>query len=547
MGGSMTVPAARQRPVLARPADAPRRELAVLLVVALAMLLTLPLPFGSDQALFATGARELAGGAALYRDFWDIKQPGIYLFHLAARVLGSGPVALRLLELAWTLGLAVLLQRGSRGWFRRPRLSTLLPLAVVLPYALSARAYTLQVEWLVQLPLVAVLVLARRGARSQGRWSWVAAGAAGGVVCLFKLLLAPLVLLLLVAPLITAHRSGRGGAPVRALLLAGAGLVGVLAALMVAPAAAAGSLGLLWRTVVLYPPLVAATPEQHTLELVGLLARRAVRVYSCTGVLALLGLLVWVRSRPARRAAATGGTDPAPRLAMLGWVLLAALLVAQQRWSDYQVYLVIVPVGILAVAGVDAILVRAAEFGDGLPARLRLGLVAGAAVLALPGVASAALPVRAHLQHGLALRAEDREAWRRQLSPEYAAATAEVDAVRPLLAPGFSLYVLGTPLYYPALGRDQALEVNGFSPQQLVPRQWAELTREFLRTRPSVVRVDARAEGPLAVGSPTIEAALRTDYRVLRTSPDEPLRRGTWYALIGPPGTPAPHADGAQL
>lgn len=540
---------ARAAPSRRRPAPL---ELAVLAVVAAAMAVTLPLPFNADQALFATGAREIAHGALYYRDFWDIKQPGIYLFFAAARALGGGPMALHVLELLWTLALAVVLQRCSRDWFSRAWLSAALPLAVVLPYALSARAYTLQVEWLAQAPLVACLALALRGAATGRGRDWAAAGLAAGIVLVGKLLLAPIVLVLVVAALVRAHRAG---AP-RRTLAAALGAVAAGAAAVLASAAApfliAGAGGLLWRTTVVYPPLVARTPEQHTGELAGLLARRGLRVYSATGVLAATGLLLGARARRTGGAAAVGGpagprTGGAPVGALVGWVLAAVAVVSQQRWSDYQVYLVLAPVGILAAVGVDRLLSVLARAPAGRRRVLRTAVAVAIAVLALPGLAGLVAPLRASVSHRLALTADDREAWRRAVSPEYAAAQAELEAVRPLLPAGASLYVLGSPLYYTGLGADQALEINGFSPQQLVPRQWQELTREFQRTHPRVVRVDARAEAPLRAGSPVVADALRTDYRVLRTSPEDPLTRGTWYVLAGPTGPAAPHADGTRL
>ncbi|MBC5800519.1 MAG: hypothetical protein GIX03_06610 [Candidatus Eremiobacteraeota bacterium] len=37
-------------------------------------------PFSGDQALFFVGAKTLHAGGTLYRDYWDIKQPGIFAF-----------------------------------------------------------------------------------------------------------------------------------------------------------------------------------------------------------------------------------------------------------------------------------------------------------------------------------------------------------------------------------------------------------------------------------------------------------------------------------
>ena len=59
----------------------------VLAAVILVGLIHLPYPFDGDQALFTTGASKIYRGATLYRDFWDLKQPGIFGFYLLGGVL----------------------------------------------------------------------------------------------------------------------------------------------------------------------------------------------------------------------------------------------------------------------------------------------------------------------------------------------------------------------------------------------------------------------------------------------------------------------------
>src|SRR4249919_2061776 len=90
----------------------------VLGVIALLGILAAPLPFTGDQALFASGARQLARGGVLYRDFWDVKQPGIYLWYLGGGALfGYSEVALHLVEVAYQLAFAVVLIVTLRGRF----------------------------------------------------------------------------------------------------------------------------------------------------------------------------------------------------------------------------------------------------------------------------------------------------------------------------------------------------------------------------------------------------------------------------------------------
>lgn len=58
----------------------------------------LPYPLNSDSALFLLMAREMAEGARLYVDVWDVKQPGVFWFYLTAGYLfGFEPLAPQLL------------------------------------------------------------------------------------------------------------------------------------------------------------------------------------------------------------------------------------------------------------------------------------------------------------------------------------------------------------------------------------------------------------------------------------------------------------------
>ncbi|HVU74100.1 MAG TPA: hypothetical protein VHE83_14140 [Mycobacteriales bacterium] len=538
--------------------SARRRDAVVLGIIAVLMLALLPMPLNADDSLYAVGAKELAHGATYYRDLWDIKQPGIYLWFRLARVFGAGFVGVQVLNLVWTLALSVVLQRGSRGWFRHAWMSSALPLLVAAPYAITARPYSLQVEWLVQLPLAATLVLAA-GARQRPVARLALAGLCGGVVLAFKLLLAPLVAIALIMGLVRARRAGaRPGALAGAALAAGAAAL-VAPAGTILPLLAHDSWGLVWRTTTLYPRLVGKLPSQHTGDLLEQMLRRSVRLYSLTLTLGLVGLAGQWHDR---RRGAGRRPEGTPVLTAAVLVVAAVLLISVQRWSDYQPYLLIGPVGILSAEGIDRLALRARELtherGEaGQPGarrsvgqrRARIAVVVAAAVaLGAPAAAQAVLLVKATLGHGAGITASGRLGWREEVSPEYADVHSEASAVRTVV-PGGSTYIVGNPLYYTELGREQALEINGFIPGQLVGRQWQELTRELLRTRPEVVFVDKVSLPLIREAAPAFVAELVSDYTVVRDSSGISPRRGIWYVRRpGVAGGPAaPHADGAHL
>ena len=91
----------RERPVAGRAIEARGSHVpfaldaAVFATIVVLGLVTVFLPYTGDQALFARAAREIGRGAVYYRDFWDIKQPGIYWWFVGAGGVSPGHTASR--------------------------------------------------------------------------------------------------------------------------------------------------------------------------------------------------------------------------------------------------------------------------------------------------------------------------------------------------------------------------------------------------------------------------------------------------------------------
>ena len=172
-------------------------DLAFLAAILLLGLINLPQPFGFDQALFAIGARKMAAGAVLYRDFWDVKQPAIFVFYLlGGRLFGFSEVGIHLFELLYLLLFSAALIVTLREAFEHhwgPGLAALL--AVGYPYAIVGDWHLTQVEGLAGPPIYLALWFATRAAdpERKGRTSWAWSGVMGGIVLLFKLLFLPIV------------------------------------------------------------------------------------------------------------------------------------------------------------------------------------------------------------------------------------------------------------------------------------------------------------------------------------------------------------------
>jgi hypothetical protein len=361
---------------------------------------------------------------------------------------------------------------------------------------------------------------------NQRKPRFFAAGLAGGVLLVLKLLFAPLVAVIAIGALISRPSDERTAAVAgrRALVFTlGAAIPPILA--LVWLLADHVGFGLLWRTTVVYPRQFSGL---HGTDLAKSLASRFVGTYSLTGPLALIAVISW---RSVRRDLA---------LTLLVMAGVAALIVVPQRWSTYQVYIEMLPIGLLAAFGVDVIAAHLAANGPKRPT-----VLAAAACLALLAVAIPAerfvVSAKRLVTNRLALTASGREQLRRDADSTYAQISAEVDAARSVVGPVSTVYVLGNPLYYDRLGATQAIPINGWATEQITPKIWSELIRELEVTRPRLILVEGAGSQPAVPGrAPGLQTFIATHYHAIRTSPPSDPSGVTWYQSDDPrPGPPS--------
>ncbi|MDW8353528.1 MAG: glycosyltransferase family 39 protein [Bryobacterales bacterium] len=160
--------------------------MAVVVVVAAMGATKLDYPLIGDQTLFAMGAQVISDGGVLYRDFWDIKPPGIFLWFLAAgELFGFSDFGVRIFDILYQCTFAALMV-----WMLSPlvggRTAALAALLTVGWYYAFCE-HLLFVEPLVQLPLFLTLAGVTRAHSSRNSSVWfLAAGAGTGLATLFK-------------------------------------------------------------------------------------------------------------------------------------------------------------------------------------------------------------------------------------------------------------------------------------------------------------------------------------------------------------------------
>jgi hypothetical protein len=563
-------------------------HVAVFGFVVLVGALALAVPFWGDQALFAVYGRQLNDGAVLYRDVFDLKQPGIFAFYaLGGRVFGFTEVGIHLFELLYWLAFAVFAVGALREHFASRWAAALVPAFTVGVYYLYAQMIDLtQIEALVAFPILAAWWLIDRFAYPGGGQTvaYSAAGALTAAVALGKHLYLLIIVGFLAYALLRARRHGAATRDIaRAAAAFSAGLL-VPLLLVAAYFGAHGQLERIWWAFVEFPGAARALDPAPLANLTGG-ARRFMVGHAPWLILALAGAAHALRHHTSPQLPLVHG--------MLMWLAVGLVTILIQFWGSWHWLLLTVPVGVLAVFGVEALGPRvrrvskpaarlaltltflvaavasaavggavveaqkwlllvavavgcagvAAATGTRAPQRLeRSGLLllgvalSLAAGLALIGPAG---KLQALAAHGFATDAEARVAFQRSTNAAYRAADEDLARLQAgEVLPG-PLYVFGDPVLLWRAERPQAAAVHGWGPEKLVPRAWQELARDLDASPPPYIIVDDRSAGIIASRYPALLDLLHERYEVAFDGAS-----GTWHIRRGDGGA-ASALDGA--
>lgn len=492
-----------------------RSVLLVLGVMAVAGWPALAAPFQGDEALFALVAHDLAGGAVLYRDHWDITNPGIFGFYtLAGSLFGFTEDGIRLFEWLWVTGFVLTVSEAIRrtyGLARLPVAPAVLVGGVYFAAGYSGHSVLTKTEGLVGFPLFLAVWLAARVTEPGVRTARLAAaaGVVGGVGVLFKLLFVTC-LAAAWGVLLVVHLRRHG---LRSVLTFVAGLIGGCAAVVGAAVgvfAAQGTLPDVIHTLFELPPQFLAEGYKPGFDRLAVSVRWFLGLYSPVLAAAVLGGAC--RWREAR--------DPfVPASAVLIAVSAGLVVVQRLSWWPYHLLLVGTPAAVLAAYGWPAV-------GRLLIGRERAALAVAASFLFLPHAAIFGYQYLRLAKHRFGLTAADRQAVRAE-APSYREAAVEAAFLaEPGAKPG-PILVCGDPLIHWLSGRPPATAINGWS-MELYPAVVRDRLAEQVRqAKPVYVYVERKRygyDGLIREKYPTLAAILAADYAPVRDT-----GAGTWY------------------
>jgi hypothetical protein len=448
-------------------------------------LLHIPYPFCGDQAFFLLGAKEMHEGAVLYRDFWDIKQPGIFFFYLyAGNIFGFTAIGIHAFELCYWLGFSLILM-----WFiKRIRIFAHEELIYVAPlmvvgyyYGFASHRLLTQVEALVIFPLMLTTICNTLFLQSKNRktlWLFLS-GVAGGLVIFFKLIFAPILALMWLWLLISAYRKSGEKEKFKVifniLICCAIGIITAWIPFLVY-ALKYQIVGLCFETFFKYPPLIVQFGEKKALADLIASSRSFFSTVSMIMPFTLFSFLL------------------VPRMKFLNvslgiWLIggLAIIIMQVTSWYYYQFQLLYFPIIFLTLIALDFIFGKLRRIKNDLILKkegfLRFFLLI---ILNFPLIYTIASSAKEMKSFHFATTQKSQIEFSTQLKDNLDAYQIAIN-IPPQRDDNCPIFVIDNPLVYYYTGRNQSISQSGWSMQLFVPGQMDTLLCELERTRPCLI------------------------------------------------------------
>ncbi|MHC5738718.1 hypothetical protein [Nostoc sp.] len=489
----------------------------VLISVVIIGLINLPFPFSGDQALFTTGALEMQQGKILYRDFWDLKQPGIYYFYfLAGNLFGFNEIGIHIFELIYMVFFSIILQLTLKTYFQHQIIASLVPLLTVGVYYISSSHRQLtQVEGLVGFPLFLCLWLTYQSFNHEGKQRFIQlliSGFMGGIVLIFKLIFLPILLAfwltILLHSILIKHQNFQK-IVIEIFLPIFIGIIFPLLAVF-SYFAEVNSLSIVYKTFFIYPGQVVANGK---FNLSKLLFGTAWFLKNFVTLVLIATVAVNVSLRKGKNLLT---------LLLVAWFVLGlGIIFLQTRslWS-YHYLLLFVPIGILATKGLDILWQPLKQLNSPVIKILVSFL------FLLPLLLNFQFKSVALIKNNLALSEDTRFKYQTVFRKDYTLLRSEVDFLsQPGSLPG-EIFVAGDPSIYYLSGRTQATSLNAWSLELFLSEQWLQLLQELNLSKPPYIFISDNYQTLIKKEFPKIIELIDKRYHLLSKSND-----GNWYIL----------------
>lgn len=496
--------------------------LVIIIIVALGII-NLPTPLGGDQALFLTGAKEIAKGKILYKDFWDMKPPGIYYFYyLGGLVFGFSEIGIHIFELLFWVLLSFILIKAFRfsNTFENKSIVSLSPLFTVGIYYSFSYSFTLtQVEGLVNVFLFLTLFMALMALKSTKKkfFFMSISGLIGFVVLTFKLMFLPIIgsFWLSIFFILIFRQKEKFRIIIRQFLIPLILGIFIPAIILFIYYVKLNLLNITYWTFFVYPPrALNEIPLGDFAKLYELFLFYVNNFYPILA-LAIFGIFISVLHKKDLLS-----------INLFLWLIWAIIIIILTRvsWWKYHLYLLNIPVGIFSLVTIDLIWSSIKKHDLINSWKGKTILLITMLLFFLPALHSNLKKVKFFSKYISTKTNEKRMELYARYDNKYKYVIKNINILMKRNSLDGNIWVAGSPLFYYVSGRDQAIATPGWILEELLHEQWDGLIMQLKKNRPSYIFIDDAYEKFIPNVSPETVWFIKKNYTVLSNTKD-----GIWY------------------
>ncbi|MEA5603863.1 hypothetical protein [Nostoc sp. UHCC 0252] len=494
-----------------------KTDFIVLVVIVIIGLIHLPFPFDGDQAFFRLGALEMQQGKVLYRDFWDIKQPGIFCFYfLAGTLFGFDEIGIHIFELIYMVFFSIILLLTLKSYFRHQIIASLVPLLTVgVYYTVSGAWHLTQVEALVGFPLFICLWLTFKSFNNEGKQRFfllLISGFLGGIVVLFKFILLLIVVALWLTIFMYSLVIKRHGIQKILLDTCLPIFIGIMLPLLVVASyfVWVNSFSIVYQTFFIYPPLIVTNTVFNKTNLISGIKWFLQSFYP---LILMAGVAVYVSLYKSKNTLT---------LLLFVWCIFGLGIIILQRTAlwQYHYLLLFVPIGILATKGLDVLWDYLKELRSSIPTILLIFL------LFLPLSLTLIKKSATLVNNNFALTEDTRLQYQAVFRKKYPSIHFEANFISRFGSIAGDIYVAGDPSIYYLSGRSQATILRGWALEYFLSEQWSALINQLDSSKPPYIFIDYEPQAIIKENFPQMLEFVEQRYQMLHQS-----NNGIWYKI----------------
>ncbi|MCC5626649.1 hypothetical protein [Nostoc sp. CHAB 5715] len=494
-----------------------RIDFLVVIIIVIIGLVHLPFPFDGDQAFFRLGALEMQQGKVLYRDFWDVKQPGIFCFYfLAGTLFGFNEIGIHAFELIYMVFFSIILLLTLKTYFRHQIIASLVPLLTVgVYYVVSGAWHLTQVEALVGFPLFLCLWLTFKSFKNEGKQRFILlllSGFIGGIVLLFKLIFLLILVSFWLTILMYSVLIKREGIQKIFIEICLPIFLGIMFPLLGVASYFAwyNSFSIVYQTFFIYPPLIIANSALAPKDFISGIKWFLQNYYPLI-LITITAIDVSLRK-----------FKNVLTLLLVVWCIFGLSVIALQYKAlwEYHFLLLFVPIGILATKGLDILWDYLKELNSQVPTILLIVL------LFFPLSSTLTKKTVTLVNNNFALTEDTRLKYQTVLRKKYPSLHSEANLISQPGSLAGEIYVAGDPSIYYFSGRTQATILRGWALEYFLPEQWLTLIEQLDSSKPPYIFIDYEPQAIIKENFPKLLEFVEQKYQILRQSDN-----GIWYII----------------